>query len=81
MFSIELKSKEHVKSLSLADDDRDNVLIEGFLGKLTDVSFIEGLMLAIEGTNGILRMDLSEKELEKLLPKKKSLHKKEEART
>ena len=81
MFSIELNSKEHVKSLSLANDDRNNVLIEGFLGKLTDVSFTEGIMLAIEGSNGILRMDLSEKELKKLLTKKTIIHGKEENRT
>ena len=81
MFSVELKSKQHVKSISLANDDRDNVLIEGFLGKLTGVSFTEGLMLAIEGSNGILRMDLSEKELKKLLAKKPILNKKEGNRT
>lgn len=81
MFSIELKSKKHVKCLSFADDDRDNVLIEGFLGKLTDVSFTEGLMLAIEGTNGILRMDLNEQEMKTLFLKKKAIHKKEETRT
>jgi hypothetical protein len=85
MFSIELKSKEYVKSLSFADDDANTVLIEGFLGKLKGVGFTEGLMFAVMGSNGILRMDLSEKEMKKLLPKKKAIHKKdhkkEESRT
>jgi hypothetical protein len=81
MFSVELKSKQHVKSILLANDGRNNVLIEGFLGRLTGVSFTEGLMLAVEGANGILRMDLSEKEVRKLLSKKKALLKKEDSRT
>ena len=80
MFSIELNSKKHVKKLSLASDDRNNVLIEGFLGKLIDLNFTEGLMLEINGSNGCLRMDLTEKEMAKLLPKKKIILKRKENR-
>ncbi len=73
MFSIELKSKEYVKSLALQIAERGNVLIEGFLGKLESLKFTEGLMLEINGTNGSLRMDLNEKELARLLSKGKTL--------
>ena len=76
MFSIELKSKEHVKRVALPNENGGNVLIEGFLGKLQSLSFTEGLMLEIHGTNGTLRMDLNEKELERLLPKQLITHKK-----
>ena len=69
VFSIELKSKEHVKRLVMPNENGDNVLIEGFLGKLQNLSFTEGIMLEIQGTNGTLRMDLKEEELERLLPK------------
>ncbi len=69
MFSIELKSKEYVKSLALQNAERGNVLIEGFLGKIENLNFTEGLMLEINGTNGSLKMDLSETELKRLLPK------------
>jgi len=69
MFSIELKSKEHVKRVALPNENGGNVLIEGFLGKLQDLSFTEGIMLEIQGTNGTLRMDLKEEELKRLLPK------------
>ncbi len=68
MFSIELKSKEFVKSLTLQSAEGGSVLIEGFLGKLENVNFTEGLMLEIQGVNGSLRMDLSEDELKRLLP-------------
>ena len=76
MFSIELKSKEHVKRVALPNENGGNVLIEGFLGKLQDLSFTEGIMLEIQGTNGTLRMDLSEKELERILPKGTTVRKK-----
>ena len=76
MFSIELKSKEHVKSLSLQNTESGNVLIEGFLGKLENLSFAEGIMLEINGSNGCLRMDFSKKELKRLLPKRTYIHKK-----
>jgi len=69
MFSIELKSKEHVKLVAMANDAEEKVLIEGFLGELEELSFIEGVMLEIKGINGILRMDLREEELRKLLQK------------
>lgn len=73
MFSIQLKSKDYVKSVALPNDEEGNVLIEGFLGKLEDVSFIEGIMLEIDGAYGSLRMDFTKKELEKLLPKRTRL--------
>jgi len=76
MFSIELKSKEHIKRVALPNEDGGNVLIEGFLGQLQHLSFTEGIMLEIQGTNGTLRMDLSEKELKRLLPKGTTVHKK-----
>ncbi len=69
MFSIELKSKEYVKRIALPNENGGNVLLEGFLGKLQNLNFTEGVMLEIQGANGTLRMDLSEKEVQRLLPK------------
>ena len=70
IFSIELKSLDHVKNLSLAPDSNEVVLIEGFLGKLETIEFTEDIMLEIIGTKGILRMDLTKKEWNTLLPQK-----------
>jgi len=67
MFSIELKSKEFVKSLALPNGKEDKVLIEGFLGEILELAVTEGLMLEIKGINGVLRMDLKEEELRTLL--------------
>jgi hypothetical protein len=70
MFSIELKSKEYLKNIILTNAGTGNVLMEGFLGQLETLSFTEGIMFEIKGSKGSLRMDLSKKELKKLLPKK-----------
>ena len=66
-FSIELNSKQHVKRVAVSDHADDNVLIEGFLGELKEMIFIDGVMLEMKGTNGILRMDLKEEELRTML--------------
>jgi hypothetical protein len=62
-FAIELKSREYLKLVAIPNDTGDNVLIEGFLGELEAVDLIEGVMLEIRGTNGTLKMDLKEEEL------------------
>ncbi len=71
-FSVEMRSKEHVKHISLSDELHDRVLFEGSLGKLEELSMIEGAVLVVKGANGVLRIDLSEDKLRKMLfPKKK----------
>ena len=69
LFSIELKSRNFIKNLALQTSEAGKVVIEGFLGKLDNLSIAEGLMLEINGTNGSIKMDLSEAELQKLLSK------------
>lgn len=64
-FSIELKSKEYIKQVSISNGVKNTVLIEGFLGELEELGSIEGVMLEIKGVNGILRLDLKEEELKK----------------
>jgi len=66
-FSIELKSKEFLRNVMISNRTGETVLVEGFLGELEDVSFVEGAMLELRGSNGVLRMDLKEEELERLL--------------
>lgn len=70
MFSIELKSKEYLKNIILTNPGTGNVLMEGFLGQLETLSFTENIMFEIKGSKGSLRMDLTKKELKRLLPTK-----------
>ena len=65
-FSVEMKSKKYVRNISISDEDYNRVLLEGFLGELERISLIEGKMLEIKGSYGILRVDLSEEELQNM---------------
>ncbi len=46
-FSIEMKSRHHVKCISVSEGSQEKVLFEGFLGELESLSLIEGEMLEI----------------------------------
>ncbi len=64
-FSIELTSKNQVKNISLADENNQkSTLIEGTIGSFVEASFVDDIVLEVRGTNGVLRIDLLEKELE-----------------
>jgi hypothetical protein len=74
-FSVEMKSKDAVKTLSFIEKENGNVLFEGFLGELKNILLVEGVMLEIEGKNGILKLDITSREIEKYaLQKKKTGH-------
>ena len=69
-----MKSKKHVKNISLSNESHEHVLFEGFLGALEELSIVEGVMLEIKGANGILRIDLAEDDLRKMLARKEGLN-------
>ena len=62
-FSVEMGSKKHLVNVSISDKSYERVLIEGFLGKLTEIEMIEDSLLEFKGTNGVLRIDMSKEEL------------------
>jgi hypothetical protein len=69
MLSFELKSRKHIKRITMMPNEKGggSVLIEGFLGRLKGIRFVEGVMLEVEGANGTLRMDLKREELSRFL--------------
>jgi hypothetical protein len=71
-FSIEMKSERCVKKMSFLDEENSHVFFEGFLGKLKNIAMVEGVMLEIEGRNGVLKLDITQKEIEKCLAVKKA---------
>jgi hypothetical protein len=62
-FSIEIKSKKHIKTMNLSNGYPDAVLIEGELGPLTEVSMFEDEVLVVEGRYGTLRVELTKSDL------------------
>ena len=66
-FSIEMKSREYVRRISMSDKTQDPVLIEGFLGEFEEIGFVEGSLLEVRGAYGVLRIDLKEEDLRRVL--------------
>ena len=66
-FTVELKSKEYVKNISISDQTHELVLFEGTLGKLLELSLVEGDVLEFVGVNGVLRIAVTIGQLEKIL--------------
>ncbi|NQT09286.1 hypothetical protein HQ586_09430 [Candidatus Bathyarchaeota archaeon] len=71
-FSVELKAKSHVRSISLSNSGREGVLLEGTIGEIEELDILEGAVLQIKGKHGTIMVDLSEDKLRELLDKKVS---------
>ena len=67
IFSIEMESKRHVRSISISDQAHDRVLFEGDLGSLLEVSIIECNALEMVGEYGVLRIEIDEDVLQRVL--------------
>jgi len=65
VFSVELKSKNNLKNVTLVNGSIDSVLIEGTIGELLQATFAEGVVLEVVGKNGVLRLDLREEDIKK----------------
>lgn len=63
VFTVELKSRAALKSASLGNGKQEGVLIEGTLGTLTSAGFLDGVVLEVVGTEGVLRLDLLSEEI------------------
>ena len=70
-FSIEMNSEHSVRRMSFLDKENGKVFFEGCLGELENVVMVEGVMLEIEGRNGVLKLDITRQEMEKCLNSKK----------
>jgi hypothetical protein len=62
-FSVELKSKAHLKNVTLTNGSSDNALIEGTLGELVEATIAEDVVLEVVGTKGTLRINLARNEI------------------
>ncbi len=62
-FSVELKSKTNLKNITLNDDNQENAVIEGTIGKLEHAGFVEDMVLEVQGRKGVLRIDINENEI------------------
>ena len=63
LFSIELKSRMHLKNVTMTNDGHDDVLVEGSIGKLYNAEFADDIVLVVTGDKGILRINLAPDEV------------------
>ena len=71
-FSVEMNSSKHLGQMSISQNPVDHVLLEGNLGKLEKLMMIEEAVLVVQGSKGILRIDLNQDELKKLVLNEKA---------
>ena len=71
-FSVELKRKNHVRSISISNSEREGVLLEGTIGDVEELDILDGAVLQIKGTHGTIMVDLCEDKLRALIEKKAS---------
>jgi len=64
LFSVELKSKAHLKNVTMTNSSHEMVLVEGSIGKLQSAEFAEDIVLVVTGDKGILRINLSPFEIQ-----------------
>jgi hypothetical protein len=74
-FSVELHDREHLKTLNIPSGESNEIVVEGYLGHLLNIAFVEGSMLEIQGVNGTLRLDIDGQEIQKLLAKEVKISK------
>ena len=66
-FSVEIKSKKHLKNVLISNNLHERVLVEGFLGEFSEIKMIENALIQFNGANGVLRIDLSDDEFSQML--------------
>ena len=64
-FSIELKSRNNLKNITLTNGSHENVLVEGSIGQLQRAEFAEKIILEVVGDKGVLRINLCQDEIKK----------------
>lgn len=72
VFSVEMRSREQAKSISLSEGDREGVLFEGVLGELEELGLRDEAIFTVRGAHGTMRIDINEKELRQLASKDKA---------
>jgi hypothetical protein len=62
-FSIELKTKQNLKNVTLTSEQAKNILIEGTLGRLENAGFVSEDILEVVGSMGVLRVNVAKSEI------------------
>lgn len=70
--SVEIKQRRYIKNITISDQGWDQVLFEGNLGKLVELTIDDCSVLEVRGVNGVLRIDITLEELEEMIARIRS---------
>ena len=59
-FSVVLASRENLFGLVLNGERGKGVTLNGSLGEITEIDFLDASVMVITGENGVIRLDLSQ---------------------
>ena len=63
VFTVELKMKESLKHITVTNGSGEGVFLEGSIGEFLGARFEEDVILEVKGTDGVIRVDLSNDEI------------------
>ena len=70
-FSVVLASRENLFGLVLNGERGKGVTLNGSLGEITEIDFLDASVMVITGENGVIRLDLSQHTLLNMLKERR----------
>ena len=70
-FSVVLASRENLFGLVLNGERGKGVTLNGSLGEITEIDFLDASVMVITGKNGVIRLDLSQHTLQNMLKERR----------
>ena len=70
-FSVVLASRENLFGLVLNGERGKGVTLNGSLGEITEIDFLDASVMVITGKNGVIRLDLSQHTLLNMLKERR----------
>ena len=69
-FSVVLASRASLIGLVLNGERGKGVTLNGSLGEITSIEFLDASVMVITGKNGVIRLDLTQSTLQNMLKEK-----------
>jgi len=70
-FSVVLASRESLYGLVLNGERGKGLTLNGSLGEITAIDFLDASVMVITGKNGVIRLDLTQNTLQKMLKERR----------
>ena len=70
-FSVVLASRSNLIGLVLNGERGKGVTLNGSLGEIIDIEFLDASVMVITGKNGVIRLDLTQNTLQNMLKERR----------